>query len=67
MSPMSRKEVFDYLDDQEKEDLAEWTEELKNAQSKKAVKLYSSKIKELLGKIEQRMISSGEEAATVSF
>ncbi|MBJ8079075.1 hypothetical protein JDS92_27610 [Bacillus cereus group sp. N12] len=64
---MSRKEVFDYLDDQEKEDLAEWTEELKNAQSKKAVKLYSSKIKELLEKIEQRMISSGEEAATVSF
>lgn len=64
---MSRKEVFDYLDDQEKKDLAEWTEELKNAQSKKAVKLYSDKIKELLGKIEQRMISSGEEAATVSF
>ncbi|EJR42263.1 hypothetical protein AB1J02_25170 [Bacillus paranthracis] len=64
---MSRKEVFDYLDDQEKEDLAEWTEELKNAQSTTAVKLYSSKIKELLGKIEQRMISSGEEAATVSF
>ncbi|HFJ9274836.1 hypothetical protein PDL68_24290 [Bacillus cereus] len=64
---MSRKEVFDYLDDQEKEDLAEWTEELKNAQSMKAVKLYSSKIKELLGKIEQRMINSGEEAATVSF
>jgi hypothetical protein len=65
---MSRKEVFDYLDDQEKEDLAEWTEELKNAQSTKAVILYSSKIKkELLGKIEQRMISSGEEAATVSF
>ncbi|MED3126362.1 hypothetical protein [Bacillus wiedmannii] len=64
---MSRKEVFDYLDDQEKEDLAEWTEELKNAQSTKAVKLYSSKIKELLGTIEQRMISSGEEAATVSF
>ncbi|MFK4470036.1 hypothetical protein COD66_28410 [Bacillus cereus] len=64
---MSRKEVFDYLDDQEKEDLAAWTEELKNAQSTKAVKLYSDKIKELLGKIEQRMISSGEEAATVSF
>ncbi|CUB12056.1 hypothetical protein BN2127_JRS1_03842 [Bacillus cereus] len=64
---MSRKEVFDYLDDQEKEDLTEWTEELKNAQSTKAVILYSSKIKELLGKIEQRMISSGEEAATVSF
>jgi hypothetical protein len=65
---MSRKKVFDYLDDQEKEDLAEWTEEeLKNAQSTKAVKLYSDKIKELLGKIEQRMISSGEEAATVSF
>ncbi|MCU4992158.1 hypothetical protein OCF10_25040 [Bacillus cereus] len=64
---MSRKEVFDYLDDQEKEDLAEWTEELMNAQSTKAVKLYSDKIKELLGKIEQRMISSGEEAATVSF
>ncbi|OJD96889.1 hypothetical protein A9485_28570 [Bacillus cereus] len=64
---MSRKEVFDYLDDQEKEDLAEWTEELKNAQSTKAVKLYSDKIKELLGKIEQRMISTGEEAATVSF
>ncbi|OHX31134.1 hypothetical protein [Bacillus mycoides] len=55
---MSRKEVFDYLDDQEKEDLAEWTEELKNAQSTKAVKLYSDKIKELLGKIEQRMINS---------
>ncbi|MEI3896215.1 MULTISPECIES: hypothetical protein [unclassified Bacillus (in: firmicutes)] len=64
---MSRKEVFEYLDDQEKEDLAEWTEELMNAQSTKAVKLYSDKIKELLGKIEQRMISSGEEAATVSF
>ena len=64
---MSRKEVFDYLDDQEKEDLAGWTEELMNAQSTKAVKLYSGKIKELLGKIEQRMISSGEEAATVSF
>ncbi|USK99796.1 hypothetical protein [Bacillus tropicus] len=64
---MSRKEVFDYLDDQEKEDLAEWTEELMNAQSTKAVKLYSDKIKELLGKIEQRMISSGEEAATISF
>ncbi|MEE6185301.1 hypothetical protein ACQ3VH_12060 [Bacillus pretiosus] len=64
---MSRKEVFDYLDDQEKKDLAEWTEELKNAQSKKAVKLYSDKIKELLEKIEQRMINSGEEAATVSF
>jgi hypothetical protein len=64
---MSRKEVFDYLDDQEKEDLAEWTEELKNAQSTKTVKLYSSKKKQLLGKIEQRMISSGEEAATVSF
>ncbi|MGN4718483.1 hypothetical protein ACTFQ7_22095 [Bacillus cereus group sp. MYBK226-2] len=64
---MSRKEVFDYLDDQEKEDLAEWTEELLNAQSTKVVKLYSSKIKELLGKIEQRMISSGEEAATISF
>ncbi|PFL14398.1 hypothetical protein COJ07_28300 [Bacillus cereus] len=64
---MSRKEVFDYLDDQEKEDLAAWTEELKNAQSTKAVKLYSDKIKELLGKIEQRMINSGEEAATVSF
>ncbi|MGE1109887.1 hypothetical protein ACQJ2X_28650 [Bacillus wiedmannii] len=64
---MSRKEIFDYLDDQEKKDLAEWTEELKNAQSKKAVKLYSDKIKELLEKIEQRMINSGEEAATVSF
>ncbi|HDR7384222.1 hypothetical protein [Bacillus toyonensis] len=64
---MSRKGVFDYLNNQEKKDLAEWTEELKNAQSTKAVKLYSSKIKELLEKIEQRMISSGEEAATVSF
>ncbi|EJR57535.1 hypothetical protein IIO_05062 [Bacillus cereus VD115] len=64
---MSRKEVFGYLNNQEKKDLAEWTEELKNAQSTKAVKLYSSKIKELLEKIEQRMISSGEEAATVSF
>ncbi|PEJ61449.1 hypothetical protein CN906_25010 [Bacillus toyonensis] len=64
---MSRKEVLDYLNNQEKKDLAEWTEELKNAQSTKAVKLYSSKIKELLEKIEQRMISSGEEAATVSF
>ncbi|EEL58619.1 hypothetical protein CN639_03910 [Bacillus toyonensis] len=64
---MSRKEFFDYLNNQEKKDLAEWTEELKNAQSTKAVKLYSSKIKELLEKIEQRMISSGEEAATVSF
>lgn len=64
---MSRKGVFDYLNKQEKKDLAEWTEELKNAQSTKTVKLYSSKIKELLEKIEQRMISSGEEAATVSF
>lgn len=64
---MSRKGVFDYLNNQEKKDLAEWAEELKNAQSTKAVKLYSSKIKELLEKIEQRMISSGEEAATVSF
>ncbi|PEJ94206.1 hypothetical protein [Bacillus toyonensis] len=64
---MSRKGVFDYLNNQEKKDLAEWTEELKNAQSTKAVKLYSSKIKELLEKIEQRMISSGEEAATVNF
>ncbi|HDR7380505.1 MULTISPECIES: hypothetical protein [Bacillus cereus group] len=64
---MSRKGVFDYLNNQEKKDLAEWTEELKNAQSTKTVKLYSSKIKELLEKIEQRMISSGEEAATVSF
>lgn len=32
---MSRKKVFDYLDDQEKEDLAEWTEEFKNAHLRK--------------------------------
>ncbi|MGG2134599.1 hypothetical protein AB1284_25325 [Bacillus sp. S2(2024)] len=62
---MSEKEIFDYLTTEEKKDLVEFFEELKNAQSTKSVRMYSSKIRELLDKIEQRMLHSREEAATI--